>query len=91
MMKQPWSFLLGPFQRRAAARLNISKEAAALIARDGDMAYYTAREFQRTFREAGKRDLTQYWGWVAQNIAHKQGKMMGETVADRYEKTRRGN
>ncbi len=57
----PWTFLLGPFQRRAAVRLNITKEADALIARDGERAYDTAREFSRTFREAGKMDLARYW------------------------------
>lgn len=82
-----WSlFQLGAFQRRAGARLNVSKEADALIKRDGDRAYYTAREFSRTLREAGKRDLARYWAYVALNIANKQGKVVGERAADRYEK-----
>jgi hypothetical protein len=86
---KPWTFMLGVFQRRAGARLNITREADALIERDGDIAYSTAREFSRTFREADKRDLARYWGYVALNIANTQGIVVGQTAADRYEQDAR--
>ncbi len=72
-----WTFILGPFQRRTAARLNITKEADALIARDSNQAYYTAREFSRELRQGGQHKLAQYWTYVALNIANKQGIVVG--------------
>ena len=89
-MKNPWAFLLAPFQRRAGERKNIAAEANRMLDLHGLRAYDEARDFARELRESGKRpDLARYWSRVAARIAHVTGREVGVKAADRYEQDRR--
>ena len=74
------------YQRERRAR--VEQDTADLLTFLGDHAYYEARTRARTCR--GKRDRAgdRHWSRVAVEVAKREGRVIGEKVADRYEANR---
>lgn len=62
--------------------------ASDLLTFLGEYAYYEARERARTCRSKRDRAGDRHWSRVAVEIAGREGRVIGETVADRYEAER---
>lgn len=73
---------------RRERRARVKQDAADLLTFLGDHAYYEARSRARTCR--GKRDQAgdRHWSRVAVEVASREGRVIGEKVADRYEADR---
>lgn len=75
-------------QARRERRDRAERDAAKLLLWMGDHAYREARERARACRRRGDRAGDRHWGRVACLIADQAGIVVGEKVADRYERTR---
>ena len=69
-------------------RKRVQGDASDLLTFLGEYAYYEARERARTCRSKRDRAGDRHWSRVAVEIAGREGRVIGETVADRYEAER---
>lgn len=71
-----------------ARRKRVQGDASDLLTFLGEYAYYEARERARTCRSKRDRAGDRHWSRVAVEIAGREGRVIGETVADGYEAER---
>lgn len=69
-------------------RMRVQGDASDLLTFLGGYAYYEARERARTCLSKRDRAGDRHWSRVTVEIAGRKGRVIGETVADRYEAER---
>lgn len=73
---------------RRERRARVEQDAADLLRFLGNHAYYEARTRARTCRGRRDRAGDRHWSRVAVEVARREGRVIGEKVADRYEANR---
>ena len=74
---------------RRERRARLDRDASDLLTFLGDLAYSEARERARSCRGKSDRAGDRHWSRVAVEIARRTQYEIGETAADRYERTAR--